>query len=118
MKEIVVEQYIRDHLKNKGYVIAERKNKRGIDVDAMIDGKRIIVEVKGCGAHSTAMTNNFQAVLGQILRDMQDKNAEYYIAFPYMQPYMRLWESLPSLAKERTGINVIWVEESGKVIGI
>lgn len=119
MREKIVEEYIRNHLVKKGWTVFDRMGRWGIDIEAIDkNGQKKIIEVKGCGAHSTAMSNNFQAVFGQILKDMKDTDAEYYIAFPHIQPYIRLWDSVPQLAKDRTGIQVIWVGKNGIVTGI
>lgn len=118
MRENEVEKYIREHLRRNGWAVKPRKNKFGIDIEAIKDNRKAIIEVKGCGAHTTAMSNNFNNVFGQILKDMQDKNAEYYVAFPHIQPYIRLWEGIPDLAKNRISVNVIWVDANGVTTGI
>ena len=118
MREIIVENYIRKYLEYNNWSLIPRKNNRGIDIEATKDSRKAIIEVKGCGVHKTAMRNNFNYVFGQILKDMQDNNAEYYVAFPHIQPYIGLWDSIPKLAKDRTGIKVIWVDIDGKVMGL
>lgn len=118
MHENDVENYIREHLHRNGWLVKPRKNKFGIDIEATKDNRKAIIEVKGCGAHPTAMSNNFNSVFGQVLKDMQNKDFEYYVAFPYIQPYIRLWNNLPQLAKDRMLINVIWVDSNGKTTGI
>ena len=118
MRENLVEKCIREHLKNTGWDVNPRLTKRGIDIEATQGNRYAIIEVKGCGAHNTAMSNNFYSVLGQILKDMTNIEAEYYVAFPKIEPYIRLWNSFPQLAKDKTGIKVIFVEENGSVIGI
>lgn len=118
MREPEVEKNIREHLKNNGWVVKPRKNKFGIDIEATKNNRNIVIEVKGCGLHATAMSNNFNNVFGQIIKDMKDKNAEYYVAFPHIQPYIRLWESISDLAKNRLRVNVIWVDTNGVTTGI
>ena len=118
MREKVVEDYIRKYLTENNWDVQDRLGRCGIDIEATKDTRKAIIEVKGIGAHTTAMSNNFQSVFGQILKDMADDNAEYYVAFPKMDPYQRLWNALPALAKARTSINVIWVDEYGAVTGI
>lgn len=120
MIEKDVETCIRRYLKDTGWCVKNRVSIRGIDIEACKnnEGRKAIIEVKGCGAHTTAMGNNFRAVFGQILNDMTDPNAEYYVAFPKIEPYIRLWGNLPQLAKKRTGIKVIWVEGNGNISGI
>ena len=69
MKEIIVENLIRKHLTENGWTVAPRK-RQGIDIEATKENRTAVIEAKGIGAHSTAMTNNFYSVLGQILKDM------------------------------------------------
>ncbi|EID44023.1 MULTISPECIES: hypothetical protein [Anoxybacillaceae] len=84
---------------------------QGIDIDAFKGKERWIIEVKGCGTRSAMRVNYFLAILGETLQRMSDPNAKYSIALPDMQQYRNLWERLPRLAKERTGISVIFVNE-------
>jgi hypothetical protein len=57
--------------------------------------------------------NYFLAILGETLQRMSDSNAKYSIALPDMKQYRGLWERLPKLAKERTGISILFVKEDG-----
>ena len=118
MKEKEIEEIIREYLCKNGWIVKPRINKFGIDIEATKGTRHAVVEVKGRGAHTTAMSNNFNVALGQILKDMTDTKIEYYVAFPKIEPYIRLWGKLPQLAKEITGIKAIFVEENGTVIGI
>jgi len=59
--------------------------------------------------------NYFLGILGETLQRMDDKNVRYSIAFPDMPVYRGLWMRLPSLAKQRTGIDMLLVTEDGQV---
>ena len=59
--------------------------------------------------------NYFIGILGEILQRMNDINARYSIAFPDIEQYRRLWNKLPRLAKERTAIDLILVDETGNI---
>ena len=57
--------------------------------------------------------NYFIEILGESLQRMDDSYARYSISFPDMIPFRNLWAKLPTLAKERTGINLILVDKNG-----
>lgn len=59
--------------------------------------------------------NYFLAKLGETLQRMSDPNAKYSIALPDMPQYRNLWNRLPRLAKERTGISVLFVNEKKEI---
>lgn len=88
---------------------------RGIDIVAEREDKKWIIEAKGNGSLQPMRVNYFLCVLGELLQRMNDTTACYSIALPDMKQYRNLWTRLPSLAKERTGISVIFVNENGSV---
>ncbi len=59
--------------------------------------------------------NYFLGVLGELLQRMTDPAAKYSIALPDLPQFRRLWDRLPELAKQRTGISALFVSESGRV---
>ncbi|MFJ5718268.1 MarR family transcriptional regulator [Neobacillus sp. NPDC093127] len=87
----------------------------GIDIDAYRGKERWIIEVKGCGSRNAMRVNYFLAILGETLQRMSDPNAKYSIALPDLQQYRNLWERLPGLAKERTGITALFVNEISEI---
>ena len=87
----------------------------GIDIDALKERKRWIIEVKGCGSRDAMRVNYFLAILGETLQRMDDPNAKYSIALPDIKQYRNLWSKLPSLAKERTGISILFVKENKEI---
>ena len=88
---------------------------RGIDIDARKGSERWIIEVKGPGSRSQMRVNYFIAMLGETLQRMDDKNSRYSIALPKMPQYEGLWRRLPELAKKRTTISILFVDEKQKV---
>lgn len=89
---------------------------RGVDIEAVgRDGQRWLIEVKGCGSRQPMRVNYFVAVLGESLQRMDDPNARYSIAFPDMAQFHGLWERLPQLAKDRTGITALFVGSNGQI---
>ena len=89
--------------------------KQGIDIVATKSNERWIIEVKGIGSLPAMRVNYFLAILGETLQRMADKNAIYSIALPDIQQFRRLWERLPALAKERSKISIIFVNDKGDV---
>lgn len=87
----------------------------GIDIDAYKGSDRWIIEVKGCGSRNAMRVNYFLAILGETLQRMSDPNAKYSIALPDMKQYRNLWGRLPRLAKDRTGISVLFVSEDSEI---
>ena len=59
--------------------------------------------------------NYFLSILGETLQRMDDPSAKYSIALPDMKQYRNLWARLPSLAKQRTKINMILVSKDGSI---
>jgi len=88
----------------------------GIDIDAHRGKERWIIEVKGPGSLDAMRVNYFIGILGEILQRMNDPNAKYSIALPDLEQFRRLWKRLPALAKERTGISILFVNWEGRII--
>jgi hypothetical protein len=59
--------------------------------------------------------NYFLMVLGETLQRMDDAKARYSISLPDLAQYRELWRRLPELAKTRTGITALFVDETGRV---
>lgn len=87
----------------------------GIDINAIRGTERWIIEVKGLGSISAMNVNYFLGVLAETLQRMDDPNAKYSIALPDVKQFRNLWNRLPLLAKKRTGITVIFINEQGNV---
>jgi hypothetical protein len=116
MTEDMVKQAVAKWLEQAGWTVEVRwGHERGIDIEAMRDGERWVIEAKGCGSRQPMRVNYFIAMLGETLQRMDDLQARYSIALPDMQQYRRLWDRLPTLAKSRTGISAIFVDGSGTI---
>ena len=88
----------------------------GIDIVACQGTKRWVIEAKGNGSLNAMRVNYFLGVIGETLQRMDDPDASYSIAFPDIQQFRRLWERLPALAKNRTGISALFVDKNGIVV--
>jgi len=110
--EDYIKQKIQTHLVQNGWVVdVAYGKKKGIDILAKKDLQRWVIEVKGGGSRPPMRNNYFLAVLGETLQRMDCNQTRYSIAFPDMEKFRRLWNELPSLAKERTKIDCIFVSE-------
>lgn len=87
----------------------------GVDIDARRGKERWLIEIKGPGSRPQMRVNYFLSMLGEILQRMDDPAARYSIALPDMPQYRGLWERLPSLAKKRTGIDILFVDATGRI---
>ncbi len=90
-------------------------HQQGIDIEAIKDNKRWVIEVKGSGSRQPMRVNYFISILGETLQRMNDSEARYSIALPDLEQFRRLWERLPKLAKERTTIDLILVDDKGNI---
>ncbi len=116
LSEDSLKKAIEKWLKDQGWhVNVAWSNQPGIDIEATRNGERWIIEVKGRGSRPPMRVNYFLAVLGELLQRMCDPKAKYSIALPDLEQYRRLWERLPQLAKKRTGISALFVDNNGKV---
>lgn len=114
-----VKQVLQQWLESQSYMV-ERAMARshGIDIEAVdCAGKRPrwIIEVKGFSSKDPVNSNFFLSVLGEALQRMSDSSARYSIALPDTKRYRHLWESLPTIAKERTGITCLLIAAGGKI---
>ncbi len=87
----------------------------GIDIEAVMPGKRWVIEVKGPGSRPQMRVNYFLAILGETLQRLNDADASYSIALPDLPQYRRLWERLPDLAKSKTGISILFISPDRKI---
>ena len=90
----------------------------GVDIDARRGKERWLIEIKGPGSRQPMRVNYFLSILGETLQRMDDPAARYSIALPDMAQYRGLWERLPALAKERTAIDILFVDADGNIENI
>lgn len=116
MSEDLVKQLLAQYLEKNGWKVKVAMGKEhGVDIEAYRDDAKWIIEVKGCGSLNAMRVNYFLSILGETLQRMDDKNCKYSIALPKIQQFINLWNRLPKLAKERTGISALFVDEHGDV---
>lgn len=87
----------------------------GIDIIARRGGDVWVIEAKGCGSRPEMRVNYFIGMLGETLQRMRLPEVRYSVAMPDLVQFRRLWQRLPDLAKERTGISALFVDPTGRV---
>ena len=113
LTEEQVKHIINKHYTAQGYLTTVAwGHSRGADIVAQRGNERLIIEVKGCGSRQPMRVNYFLAILGEVLQRMDNADCEYFIALPKMQQYANLWHKLPALAKQRTTISLILVDDN------
>ena len=116
LQEDNAKEQVRRHLEQQGWRTTVRAGKaHGIDIEAFRPGERWIIEVKGSHSRNPVNVTYFLSVIGELLQRMNDPNAKYSLAFPDVPQFRGLWERLPKLAKERTGITCLFVGANGSV---
>jgi hypothetical protein len=120
MTEDSVKRAVAKWLKQKRWKVTDiaMGHKRGVDVRAKRGVIHWSIEAKGCGAHSTARTNYFVSVLGELLQNMSKRNTKYSLAFPDIPQFKRLWGRLPALAKRRLRLTALFVSRRRKVVEV
>ncbi len=114
--EDAIKAYLKRWLEDQGWSVKVAWGKNhGVDIEAIKDGEYWLIEAKGPGSRQAMQHNYFLGTLGETLQRMENEKARYSIAFPDMPVYRGLWRRLPTLAKQRTGIDMLLVAEDGKV---
>jgi hypothetical protein len=116
LNEDNIKRVLKEYLHAKGWETQVSWGKTpGIDINAIRGTERWIIEVKGLGTSNPMNVNYFLGVLAETLQRMDDPNAKYSIALPDVKQFRNLWTKLPLLAKKRTGITALFIDEQGNV---
>ena len=117
LSEDAVKQFLKEWLEKDGWQIQVAwKYTQGVDIDASKGTLHWLIEAKGGGSRNAMRVNYFLGVIGELLQRMKDPQASYSIAFPDIQQFRNLWGRLPELAKERTKISALFVDNNGNVV--
>ena len=116
LSEDQVKAHVKSWLELDDWEVAVAWGKqRGVDIVAKRRAEVWLIEAKGCGSRPEMRVNYFIGMLGELLQRMSLPHAHYSIALPDMKQFRRLWERLPALARERTGISALFVSSHGTV---
>jgi len=90
--------------------------RRGIDVVAVRESERWLIECKGHGSRPEMQNNYFVGVLGELLQRMSAEDAKHSLAFPDVPKFRRLWSELPRPVKSKLGLTALFVASNGTVV--
>jgi len=117
LSEKKIKYFLEEYLSEQGWT----REPDGVDANRDIDlevrrgDDRWIIEIESPYSLTGDILNTFVSVLGQILQRMDDHKCKYSIALPDIKPFRRLWDRVPELAKNRTRITALFVNETGTV---
>jgi hypothetical protein len=89
---------------------------RGIDIVALREVERWVIECKGTGSLAPMQNNYFVSVVGELMQRMSDDRAQHSIAFPDVPKFRRLWSELPMMVKWRLQLSALFVANDGSVV--
>ena len=116
LDEESIKRILTEKLTAEGWIVSTAwSHAPGVDIDARRGSDRWLIEVKGPGSRPQMRVNYFLSMLGEILQRMDDPSARYSFTLPDLSQYRALWDRLPMLAKQRTGIDILFVDADGKV---
>ena len=116
LEEEDIKHILTDRLTAEGWTVKTAwGHQPGVDIDARRGQERWLIEIKGPGSRQPMRVNYFIGILGETLQRMDDPAARYSIALPDMTQYRGLWARLPKLAKERTTIDILFVDSNGNI---
>lgn len=117
LSEDEVKRHVKSWLESEGWRVSVAWGRApGLDICADKDGQRWLMEAKGGGSLPAMRVNYFLSMLGELLQRMDDPGAKYSIVVPDLQQFRGLWTRLPSLAKSRLGLTVVFVGSNGEVV--
>ena len=120
LEEDEVKDILQRHLQSQRWQVKIRRGQtKGIDVEATKSSERWVIEAKGWGSGREQQQGNyFLVALGELLQRMERDDAKHSLAFPDIPRYRALWDRIPRLAKQRTGISCLFVGTAGQVVEV
>ena len=116
LSDKLIKQILENYLVARGWDIAvSTVTDRGIDIKAKRDTASWIIRANFFKPPREGIVISFVSVLGEILQRMDDPSKKYSVAFPDIKPFRRLWDRLPTLAKDSMGITALFVNQTGTV---
>ena len=119
VNEDAVKRAVAATLEADGWTVDVRWGRdRGIDPDARRGSERLVVEAKGEAVARHQQVNYFLSALGEFVQRMSDPAARYTLALPDHPQYRGLVQRLPTLARQRLQLEVLFVDSSGQVTSV
>jgi hypothetical protein len=118
LPEKKIKYFLETYLAQQGWIREPESRLPNWDVDIEVKrgNEKWIIEIESPEVFANEIIDSFVSVLGRILQRMDNDKYKYSIALPDIKPFRRLWERLPDLAKNRTGITALFVSETGTVV--
>jgi len=119
LSDKLIKQILENFLVSRGWEIdVFMVPNRGIDIKAKRDVAYWMIRANLFQPPRDGIVISFVSVLGEILQRMDDPANKYSVAFPDIRPFRRLWDRLPALAKDSTGITALFINQAGTVTEI
>jgi hypothetical protein len=116
LTEDAVKAAVRDYLHQRDlHVEVKWGRDRGIDIVAHGHGERWVIEAKGEVDSPQQQGNYFLLALGELVQRMDEPTAQYGLALPDNSRYRGLVDRLPTLARQRLNLAVLFVRPDGSV---
>jgi hypothetical protein len=120
LSEDDVKRAVRDHLRQHGWTVSEPAwgQKTGIDIQAVMQNRVLVVEAKGEVQSDQQMGNYFLGALGELIQRMDSPDKEYALAFPEHRRYVNMVARLPLWVKRHLRLQFFFVrrEDSGFIV--
>lgn len=106
-----VKRAVRDHLTQQGWTVSEPAwgQKTGIDIQAVMQNRVLVVEAKGEARSDQQMGNYFLSALGELIQRMDSPDKEYALAFPEHRRYLNMVARLPLWVKRHLRLQFFFV---------
>jgi hypothetical protein len=109
-----VKRAIRDHLVEDGWTVTVKWDRKpGIDIEAVLGNRVLVIEAKGEVPSQPQMTNYFLGSLGELLQRMDAPSKEYGLALPKHGTYVGLVGRLPLWVKQHLKLQFFFVRRDG-----
>ena len=109
LKEDEIKEAVEIYLQREGYEVETAYGHvRGADIIASRADESLVFEVKGEASLSPMWENYFLAIIGEIVKRMNNASARYFIVLPAHHQFIRRVRALPDLANQKLGVSFIF----------
>ena len=116
LTEDAVKRFLVNYLKSNGWTTKVAWGRaKGVDIRAKKNDAIWLIEVKGTGSYPQMRVNFFLNAIGEIIQRMEDSKFKYSLAFPDLPQYRNLWNRVPTHAKRKLELSVLFVSEDGEI---
>jgi hypothetical protein len=110
-----VKKAVSDHLTRDGWMVTVKwGRKHGVDIEAVLGNRVLVIEAKGEVNLQPQMVNYFLGALGELLQRMDAPSKEYGLALPRHGTYLGLVDRLPLWVKHHLKLQFFFVRRDGE----